>query len=101
MGQFLAGVTMARICVLLCLVLLSAISFSGVVAKDITEVKLGDADNSISHLTNSEEIILRERRFSDAEKKQDRKRADGRSKKRQKGKKEQKRRKNKKGKNKR
>ena len=98
-------------------------NYEGVVAKDITEVKLEDADNSISHLTNSEEIILRERRFSDAEKKkkrkkasrkdkkgknqgrknrkQDRKRADGRSKKRQKGKKEQKRRKNKKRKNKR
>merc|ERR1711990_448640 len=79
--------------------------------------------NSISHLTKSEEIILRERRFSDAEKKkkrkkasrkdkkgknqgrknrkQDRKRADGRSNKRQKIKKERKKIKNKKGQNKR
>lgn len=57
---------MARICVLLFLALVSAISFSGVAAKDITEVKLGDTDNSISQLTISEEII-RERRSADAD----------------------------------
>merc|ERR1712183_335647 len=59
--------TMARICVLLFLALVSAISFSGVVAKDITEVKLGDTDNS--HLTSREEMIRRKRRSADSKKK--------------------------------
>merc|ERR1712062_80518 len=67
--------TMARICVLLLLALVSAISFSGVVAKDITEVKLGDVENSISHLTNSEETVLRERRSDNEDKKKKRRRA--------------------------
>jgi len=58
---------MARICVLLFLALVSAISFSGVVAKDITEVKLGDTDNS--HLTSREEMIRRKRRSADSKKK--------------------------------
>merc|ERR1711971_797136 len=66
MGSSCLEVTMARICVLLFLALVSAISFSGVAAKDITEVKLGDTDNSISQLTISEEII-RERRSADAD----------------------------------
>merc|ERR1711879_366365 len=68
MGSSCLEVTMARICVLLFIALVSAISFSGVVAKDITEVELGDTDKSISQLTISEEII-RERRSADAEKK--------------------------------
>merc|ERR1711970_811501 len=76
--EFLPGVTMARICVLLlALVLVSAISLSGVLAKDITAVKLGDADNSLSHLTNSEEIILRERRTADTADKKAKRRTRG------------------------
>merc|ERR1712051_1077042 len=74
MGSSSLEVTMARICVLLFLALVSAISFSGVVAKDITEVKLGDTDNSISQLTISEEII-REKRSADADAEKKRKKA--------------------------
>merc|ERR1711936_1063481 len=66
MGSSCLEVTMARICVLLFIALVSAISFSGVVAQDITEVELGDTDNSISQLTISEGII-RERRLADAD----------------------------------
>jgi len=74
MGSSCLEVTMARICVLLFIALVSAISFSGVVAKDITEVELGDTDNSISQLTISEGII-RERRSADADSKKKRKKA--------------------------
>merc|ERR1711990_660585 len=74
MGSSCLEVTMARICVLLFIALVSAISFSGVVAKDITEVELGDTDNSISQLTISEEII-RERRSADADAEKKKKKA--------------------------
>merc|ERR1711874_244205 len=67
MGSSCLEVTMARICVLLCLALVSVISFSGVVAKDIAEVKLGDTDSGISHLTSSEEMIRRDGRSAEAE----------------------------------
>merc|ERR1712203_868089 len=75
MGSSCLEVTMARICVLLCLALVSVISFSGTLAKDIAEVKLGDTDSSISHLTSSEEIIRREGRSAEAEGKKKRKKA--------------------------
>jgi len=74
MGSSCLEVTMARICVLLFIALVSAISFSGVVAEDITELELGDTDNSISQLTISEEII-RERRSADADAEKKRKKA--------------------------
>jgi len=66
---------MARICVLLCLALVSVISLSGTVAQNIAEVKLGDTDSSISHLTSSEEIIGREGRSAEADGKKKRKKA--------------------------
>merc|ERR1711997_317857 len=75
MGSSCLEVTMARICVLLCLALVSVISFSGAVAKDIAEVKLGDTDSSISHLTSSEEKIRREGRSAEADGKKKRKKA--------------------------
>merc|ERR1712076_233143 len=91
MGSSCLEVNMARICVLLCLALVSAISFSGVLAQDITEVKVGDTDNSVSQLTISEGII-RERRSADADKKK--KRAGNKKNKSVRGKDEKKRRKN-------
>merc|ERR1712037_199727 len=95
MGSSCLEVTMARICVLLFLALVSAISFSVVVAKDITEVKLGDTDNSISQLTISEEII-RERRSADADAKKKMKKAGKKGSKGARGKDEKKNRRNRK-----
>merc|ERR1711953_663884 len=75
MGSSCLEVTMARICVLLCLALVSVISFSGTVAQNIAEVKLGDTDSSSSHLTSSEEMIRREGRSAEADGKKKRKKA--------------------------